>query len=80
MKDQLEDLGSKVERWANLIVNGYLHRIFVWKALWGTIWSTIAYPLPVMVLTEYQVEWLTKELYSKLLPAMGVNRNFPRAY
>ena len=26
MKDKLEELGGKVDRWANLIVNGYLHR------------------------------------------------------
>ena len=32
------------------------------------------------MLKEEQGEWITKELYMKLLPAMGVNINFPRAY
>ena len=66
--------------WDNLVMNGYLHRISVWKALWGTIWSKIVYPLPVMTITEDQGEWLTKELYRKLLPELGVHSNFPRAY
>ena len=52
----------------------------VWKAFWGTVWHTTLYPLPLMTLTEEQGEWLTKELYSKLFPEMGVNRNFPRVY
>ena len=80
MKDQLEGLGDKVDRWANLIVNRYLHMRLVWKAFSGTIWSTITYPLPVMMLTEDQGECLTKKLYRKLLPSMGVNHNFPWAY
>ena len=33
-----------------------------------------------MMSSEEQVEWLTNELYSKLLTEMGVNRNFHRAY
>ena len=61
-------------------MNGYLHRILLWKALWGTIWRTIAHPIPVMALTEEQGEWLTKELNWELLPEMVVNRNFPRSY
>ena len=69
-----------MEIWSNLIVNRYLHRRLVWKALWGTIWCTITYPLPVVTLAKEQVDWLTKELYRKLLPAMGVNRDFPRYY
>ena len=36
-------------------------------------------PLPVMTLTKEQGYWITKELYRKLLPEMGVNRNFSRA-
>ena len=80
MKDQLEELGGKVEIWANLIVNGYLHRRVVRKEFWGTIWRTIVYHLPVMMLTEGQGEWLTKELYRKLLPEFGVNQNLPQAY
>ena len=80
MKYQLEELGGKVEIWVNLTVHGYLHMRLVWKAFWRTIWRTMAYLLPVMTLTEEQGEWITKELYRKLLPAMGVNRNFTRAY
>ena len=80
MKYELEEIGDKLDRWVNLIVNRYLHRRLVWNALWENIWCTIAYPLPVMTLTEEQGEWLTKELYTKLLPAMVVNRNFHRAY
>ena len=77
MEDQLEELRGKVDRWANLIVNGYLHRRVVWKAFWGEIRLTISCPLPVMTLIEEHRECLTKELYRKLLPAMGVNKNFP---
>ena len=73
-------ISSKVDRWANLIVNSYLHRRLVWKAIRGTTWRTITYPFPVMMLTEDQGEGLTKELYRKLLLTMGVNRNFPRTY
>ena len=42
MKDQSETSGDKLDRWATLIVNGYLHRRLVWKAFWGTIWHTTA--------------------------------------
>ena len=52
MKNQLEELVGKVEKWSNLIVNKYLPRRLVWKAFWGVIWRKIAYPLPVMMLTE----------------------------
>ena len=38
IKDQLEEIGGKVNRWANLIVNGYLHRILVWKFFWKILW------------------------------------------
>ena len=69
-----------MDRWANLIVNRYLCRRWVCKAFWGTIWSTIAYPLPVMTLTEEHREWFKKEIYRKLLPEMRVNRIFPPAY
>ena len=54
IKYQLEELGVKVDRRVNLILNGYLHRRLVWKAFWGTIWFTIAYPLPLIMLTEEQ--------------------------
>ena len=80
MKDQLEELWGKLERWENRIVNGYLNRKVVWKAFWVKFWRTIAYPLPVMTLAEDQGECITKELYRKLLPAMGVNQNLPWAY
>ena len=79
-KYQLEELRDKVEIWVNLIFNGYLHRRLVWKAFWGAIWSTVVYPLPVTTLTEEQGEWITKELYRKSLPEIGVNRIFPWAY
>ena len=59
-KYKLEELRVKVDIWDNLIINGYLYMRVVWKVFWGTIWHTIAYPLPVMTLTEDQVEWLTK--------------------
>ena len=61
-------------------MNGYLNRKVVWKAFWVKFWRTIAYPLPVMTLAEDQGECITKELYRKLLPAMGVNQNLPWAY
>ena len=51
MKDQLEELGGKSERLANLIVNGYLHRRVRWEAFWGEIWCTIMYPNSVTTLT-----------------------------
>ena len=76
----LDEIGGKVDRWANLIVNSYLHRRLVWKAIRGTTWRTITYPFPVMMLTEDQGNWLTKELYRTLLLALGSNINLPRAY
>ena len=60
MKDQLEELRGKVERWANLIMNAYLHSIVVWKTLWGKIWSSIVYPIPLMTLIEDQRVFLKK--------------------
>ena len=36
--------------------------------------------LPVITLTKEQGEWLTKELYRKVLLDMGVNRNPPWTY
>ena len=69
-----------MDRWANLTVNGYLHRILVWKALWGEIWRTIAKLLPLLKLTEKQGECFTKELYRNLLLEMVFSRNFSRAY
>ena len=37
MKDQIYELGGKVDICANIILNGYLHMIAVWKAFWGKI-------------------------------------------
>ena len=61
-------------------MNRYLHRILVFKTFWGTIWHNIVYHLTVITLTEDQGEWLTKELYRKLLQEVGVNHDLLWAY
>ena len=54
-----------------------LPRHLVWMGFKQALWSSISYVLPAMSLTKQDALQLNKEIYRRLLPKLGCNRNFP---
>jgi hypothetical protein len=64
--------------WSENIRTNKLSRAMAWGAFQSTTWPKIRYSLPATSLSNKQCEEIDKTLRKGLLPAIGINRNFPK--
>jgi hypothetical protein len=67
------------KKWADGIRINSLPRAYAWQSYSTTLWPKLRYGLPATNLSAKESEKVDVEIRKTLLPAIGVNRNFPRA-
>ena len=77
MKGQIERLKGKALQWAKLVEKGWLPRALAWQCIRTHIWSSLRYPLAVTTLSEEEAWEIVREMYTTILPSLGLNSRFP---
>jgi hypothetical protein len=75
---QIEHMATLVRTWAEGIRTNKLPRAMAWVSFQTTMWPRLRYCLPATCLPKKKAEKLDTMIKVALLPAMGINRNFPK--
>jgi hypothetical protein len=77
-REQAKVMVSVIRQWAEGLRTNNLPRNYAWLSYKTTLWPKIRYALPATNIPSILCERMDKDIRRALLPAMGINRNFPK--
>jgi hypothetical protein len=78
-QEEFEYLCTESRKWADSLRTGGLDRSAIWTYTTMHILKKLEYPLSDTCLSRIQCETILRPVLQTALPAMGINRNMPRA-
>jgi endonuclease/exonuclease/phosphatase family metal-dependent hydrolase len=78
-KEQAKFMMGTIRQWTESLRTNNLPRQYAWQSYRTTLWPKIRYALPATCIPGQMCETMDKEIRRALLPAMGINRNLPKA-
>jgi len=72
-------LHKEALQWKNHMISANLPRAVVDFGIWQVLLPKLCYPLVATTFTKAQCQGIMKPVLQQGLPALGVNRNFPRS-